>query len=618
MDILKQMPTLVPDEAAVRQQLDRVLQSPGFARNERMSRFLQFVVQRSMEGRSAELKETVIAHEVFGRSPDYDPKHDAIVRTEAGRLRARLGEYYSTEGASDPLVIELPRGGYVPAFRVPERATPEAPAPQLKPEPAALAFPLRRYRLPWAGTFAGAAVLLVVLGWWLWHGNTPVTVAVLPFENLNHDSADDYLADGLTDELIRTLSSFDGLAVRSRTSSFALKSRQHSLREVSQELAVAYIVEGSVLREGDTLRINAQLIRAKDDFSVWSGRFERNRGSILVVQDGISRAIASNLPIKLGRARKRADVNPEAYDLYLRGLAAGLQDGVAFYQQAIERDPSFALAYAASAAAYAYTTGNPTANNTPDLRKMRAAAEKAVVLDPLLPEAQSAMGMALAREGKWAESEERFRRAIKLNPSRSQSYGDFSVYVLMQEGRIPEALQEMRIAEKSDPLSPEVRSELAYVLLSSHLYDEAAAQCERLPEDCRCWPAPHEPVRYECLGRARLGQGRLQEGMQILAAGVTKGVPIGAPMRGYLGYAYGLLGRRADAQKIVDDDWRNPYHQALAYIGLGEKDHAIEAVRRMASSGPVRLGLALAVPELDSIRNDPRITALRKELGLTP
>jgi tetratricopeptide (TPR) repeat protein len=338
------------------------------------------------------------------------------------------------------------------------------------------------------------------------------------------------------------------------------------------------------------------------------------------VQDGISRAIASNLPIKLGRARKRTDVHPEAYDLYLRGLAAGLQDGIPLYQDAIDKDPSFALPYAALASAYAYKTSNAKSpgENVLDMQKMRAAAEKAVRLDPLLAEAHSAMGMAFARDGKWSDAEQSFRRAIELNPSRSEGYGDFSVYVLMQEGRIREALREMRIAEKSDPLSAEVRSELAYVLMSSHLYDEAAAQCERIPEDCHCWPAPRESVRYECLGRARIGQGRLQEGMQILAAGVAKGSPIGAPVRGYLAYAYGLLGRRADAQEIIEADWRNPYHQALAYIGIGDKDQAIEALRRMAASGPVRIGLALAVPELDSIRNDPRIKALRKEVGLTP
>ena len=432
------MPPLAPDEAAIRQQLDRVLQSPGFARNERMSRFLQFVVLLTVEGRGAELKETVIATEVFGRPSDYNPKQDAIVRTEAGRLRARLGEYYSTEGASDSVVIDLPRGGYVPAFRVPESTLREGPLPDASPGTTQTVVPARRSRIPLAAVLRGGGLLLAMLGWWICQRNTPVTVAVLPFENLNHDGADDYLADGFTDELIRTLSSFDGLAVRSRTSSFALKRRAYSLREVSRELAVDYIVEGSVLREGDTLRINAQLIRAKGDFSVWSGGFERNRGSILIVQDGISRAIASNLPIKLGRARKRADVHPEAYDLYLRGLAAGLQDGLPLYQDAIEKDPSFALPYAALASAYAYKTGNAKSpgDNVLDLQKMRAAAAKAVQLDPLLAEAHSAMGMAFARDGKWAQAEQSFRRAIELNPSRSESYGDFSVYVLMQEGRI--------------------------------------------------------------------------------------------------------------------------------------------------------------------------------------
>jgi hypothetical protein len=154
------------------------------------------------------------------------------------------------------------------------------------------------------------------------------------------------------------------------------------------------------------------------------------------------------------------------------------------------------------------------------------------------------------------------------------------------------------------------------VLLSSHRYDEAAAECEKLPEDCLCWPSPQEPVRNECLGRARLGQGRLKEGREILAAGVARGVPMGAPIRAYLGYAYGLLGQRDEAEKLVESDWHSPYHQALALNGMGDKDRAVEALRKMASQGPVRVGLALAVPELDTLRQDPRVKALRKEVGL--
>src|SRR6202035_293778 len=206
---------------------------------------------------------------------------------------------------------------------------------------------------------------------------------------------------------------------------------------------------------------------------------------------------------------------------------------------------------------------------------MRAAAEKAIELDPLLAEAHSAVGMAYARDGQWAMSEASFRRAIEIDRNRSESYGDFAVYVLMQQGRIREALHEMRLAQRSDPLSAEVRSQLAYVLLSSHLYDEAASECEKLPEDGEWWPAPSEPVRYECLGRARMGQGRFREAVEILAAGIAKGVPIGAPIRGYLGSAYGRVGRHAEAEKIVESAWQFPYHQAVAFIGMGDGDRSI-------------------------------------------
>ena len=170
------------------QQLGRVLSSSGFARNERMSRFLRFLVERHLQGRDEEIKESVIAVEVFGRRPDYDPKLDSIVRTEAARLRARLIEYYAREGASDPVVIEVPKGGYVPVFR---QTAPE----QWKPRPA--------HRLLAVGLVC-CAVALAAVGWWsLPHGNAPIRIAVLPLQNISPDSSGDYFADGLTDEIIQ-------------------------------------------------------------------------------------------------------------------------------------------------------------------------------------------------------------------------------------------------------------------------------------------------------------------------------------------------------------------------------------------------------------------------------
>jgi TolB-like protein len=476
------------------------------------------------------------------------------------------------------------------------------------------------HRRLWIGVGAalGCVVISVagLIGWRTEGKNAPVTIAVLPLDNLNHDPADDYLADGLTDELIRDLSTYEGLAPRSRTSSFALKGKPRNIREAGKELGVDYVVEGSVLRAADHLRITAQLIRTRDDLPIWSGKFDREAFDVLAIQDEISLAIVNNLRIKLGRGRKRYETSAEAYDLYLRARAAGRRDSTDLFQQAIARDSSFAPAYAGLATTYAYRTGNTNNDSLRELPMMRAAANKAIELDPLLAEAHGALGMAYACDARWALSEKSFRRAIELDPNRSATYADFAVHVLLEQGRIREALEQMRVAQRSDPLSPEVRSQLAYVLLASHRYDEAAAECERLPDDCRCWPAPNEPIRNECLGRARLGQGRVREGLDLLAAGVAKGVFIGTPIRAYLGYAYGRVGRRDEAEKLVDTDRLYPYHQALALIGMGERDRAIEALERMAPYGPVRVGVALAVPELDTVRDDPRLKALRREVGL--
>ena len=212
--ILEPMPQFGSDDKAenfgIRRELERILDSAGFARNERISRFLRFVVEHHLSGRGDELKESVIAIEVFGRPPDYNPKRDPVVQAEASRLRARLSEYYLGEGKEDPLVIELPKGGYVPVIRGEPETSESAPAPES----------VKSARRPlWA--VAALACLLVVLaavGWWPLHPkNAPTLIAVLPLVNLNQDPANDYFADGITSEIIRNLTIIEGLAV-SRTS----------------------------------------------------------------------------------------------------------------------------------------------------------------------------------------------------------------------------------------------------------------------------------------------------------------------------------------------------------------------------------------------------------------
>ena len=310
------MPTAEYDTDAVRRQLERVLASAGFSRNERLARFLRFVVEQHLEGRDSEIKESVIAIEVFGRGADHDPKQNSIVRNEAARLRARLNEYYVGEGKYDPLLIELPKGGYTPVLRdVRASSATTAPAPAVTPSRAGT-------RLRLSVALAGIAVAVGGAAWWLFqHQNAPIPIAVLPLANLSQDPANDYFADGLTDEVIRNLSIIEGLAVRSQTSSFALKGKPRNLREAGKQLEADYILEGSVLRTGQQLRINVQLVRVRDDFPLWSGRYDRELPDILAIQDEISRGIVNSLRLKLGRGRRRYEISSEVYDLYLRARA---------------------------------------------------------------------------------------------------------------------------------------------------------------------------------------------------------------------------------------------------------------------------------------------------------
>jgi hypothetical protein len=241
---------------AVRDELERVLSSSCFARNERVSRLLRFLIERCLEGRECELKESLIGVEVFGRRADYDLKRDSTVRSEAVRLRARLSKYYAGEGRRDPLVIDLPKGGYIPRFR-----SPDAPNDERR---AALNRRQDRHYSLWVAAALGALGILVAVAGFLsfQHQSAPVPLAVLPFTNLSADPANEYFADGLTNEIISNLSIIDGLAVRSQTSSFTFKGKPRNVREAGRQLEADYILEGSVLRAGRQLRINSQLVRA--------------------------------------------------------------------------------------------------------------------------------------------------------------------------------------------------------------------------------------------------------------------------------------------------------------------------------------------------------------------
>jgi adenylate cyclase len=363
------------------------------------------------------------------------------------------------------------------------------------------------------------------------------------------------------------------------------------------------------------LRINAQLVRVRDDFPLWSGRYDRELADAVAIQDEISRGIVNGLRLRLGRGRRRYEVNSDAYDLYLRARSlelrrgfTGLSESVDAFGEVIAKDPSFAPAYAGLAAAHAARSGQFRYNFGDEITRMRTAAEKAIQLDPLLPEAHAALGMAFARDGQWESSEKSFRHAIALDPNRSESHRDFAKFFFAALGRGDEAIEQLRLAEKADPLAPDVHNLLSSGLISAGRYEEAAQHCDKLPPDY--WG------KTECLGNVRLQQGRTNDAIRILETAFYRGVWKGSDLRGVLGAAYVRAGRRNDAERLAAESPFNPFNQARIYAALGDKDRTFEALDLASVAGPFRIGRALTSPYYALLKGDPRLKALRKKVGL--
>ena len=487
-----------------------------------------------------------------------------------------------------------------------------APVTRSKGEPVA--------RRSWLWALAAGVVVLVAVGS-LWLARrapeTPVkpetpVIAVLPFKNLSAEKDSEYFADGLTDELIRNLSLIEGLEVRSRTSSFAFKDKPHNIREVGEKLKANWVLDGSVLRSAGKLRINAQFARVSDDKPLWTGRFDRDLKDIFTIQDEISRGIVNQLRVNLGRGRRRYETSVEAYDLYLRVRARSggpgpiWDEAIKNYEQVIAKDSSFAPAWAGLATAYARQSIAFPVENPGDLvARMRSAAEKAIQLDPLLAEAHAALALMHARDGEWEQAENSFRQAIRLDPNRSDTFSDYSQWLLLVVGRVADALEQLQYADKADPLSPAIKLTHGFVLISAGRYDEAAIYLQQLPDDYE--------VKRLGLARARLGQGRTAEAIQLLENDPTRSR--NPQVRGVLGHAYARSGRRGEAEKMAAVS-QHANEQALIFAGLGDKDRTLEALHRMGSRGPQRVGTFLTFPEFALLRGDPRIVALRKKVGL--
>ena len=454
------------------------------------------------------------------------------------------------------------------------------------------------------------------------------SIAVLPLVNVSGDPQEDYFADGVTDELITDLAQIGQLRVISRTSVVTYKGAKKPLPQIAKELGVDAVVEGSVQRAGNRVRINAELIQAASDRHLWAKSYERDLRDILTLQSAVAKAIVNEVQVKLtpqqeAQLSRSQPVNPEAHEAYLAGrfywnkrTAEGLNKSVAFFQQAIAKDPGYALAYAGLANSYRALPELTTVSVDEAFPKAKAAALKALELDDSLAEAHAALAIVKEDyEWDWAGAEREYQQAIELNPGQAIVH-DFYSNLLMEQGRLPEALNQARTAQQLDPLSALENDNLSAVFFYSGAYDQAIEQCRKtLDID----PVSHQAFRH-------LGQAYAQK--QVYNEAVTnlqKAVELshgGGEALAELGYVLGVSGRKEEARQILqqlmqpEEGAVSHYRLAIVYMGLGEREKALSSLERAVierSPGVVHLKIS---PLFRELYPEQRFRSLLIRLGL--
>jgi serine/threonine-protein kinase len=419
-----------------------------FASSARLRDLLRHAVAEALAGRSDGLKESVLGVTVFGRKPGYDSDANSIVRVEFARLRKKLEQYYEAEGAGEAVRVIFPRGTYAPEFvRLDASA-----------EPA----------------FAGSLV-------------------VLPFTCLGTDPDDEYFADGLTDELITALTRVPGLKVVARTSSFKFKGCADDIRGIGATLQVDTVLEGSVRRQSDLLRVHAQLVNVRDGCHIWAGKFERRLTAVFQIQEEIASAIVAALKIELPRhlTPQTRLVDPEVHSLYLKGRywwhrwnPEALRKAAGFFQQAVERDPGCAGAYSGLADCLFlqgfYGYGRPKEV----MPRAQAYARKAIAIDPQLGEAYCSLGML---ENAWEWNTDQcgieIGRCLDRNPNYAMALAKYATSYLQPVGRFEEGATWLKRALVLDPLSPHVNADFACNLVYRGLFDQFEQEAARVLAD---------------------------------------------------------------------------------------------------------------------------------------
>jgi serine/threonine-protein kinase len=495
--------------------------------------------------------------------------------------------------------------------------------------------PVREVPRPWFRTalwIAGALTVLLcgLLGWlWTMRSSSLRSVAVLPFVNVGGDPTTDYLSDGITESIINNLSQLPNIAVMSRNAVFRYKRPDVDPQTAGKQLHVQAVLTGRVRHRGEDLFVSAELVETRTNRQVWGDQYSRKLTDVMAIQEQISRQISERLSIRLSgedrkKLSKRPTENSEAYGLYLKGryewnkqTLDGMQTGIDFFQEAITKDPHYALAYAGLSDAYALLADYSVLPAKEVMPRAKTAALKALELDDTIAEAHASLGWAkLTLDWDWPGAEKEFQRAVELNPNYATAHQWYAEYMATL-GRADEARTSMKRAQELDPASLPINVTLAETFYYARQNDRAIEQGRRA-----VLMDPQFIGAHVILGRALEQKGSHAEALAELKRALQLSEGDSNELAA-LGQAYAKAGDRAEAQKILrqltersTNTYVQPMWIAAIWAALGDQDEAINSLRQAVGDRSVWLVYVKADPAFDSLRSDPRFMELIRQAGL--
>jgi TolB-like protein len=617
----------------IRAYLDILISAPVFSSAPRRARLLRYLLERTLAGDGERVNEYAIGTDVFGKRPSFDPRYDSMVRTDVMRLRQRLRQYYIGEGRGDAILLDIPPRSYKVSieFRDTSAAAAgkqpnSAPSEPASPETAEAAAPgpakWKRISIAVAAALLLAALAAALASRQFLRPAPPVrSVVVLPFLDDSSDRKSGYLADGLTDEITNDLANLNGLRVIARTSAFEFKGKGVDIREIGRQLNVEMSLEGSLDREGDRIRIRAQLVRNADGYHLWSHVYDVQFRDLIGVQRDIARSIADDL--LLSQSFDNAAVgnlpqhepSPEAHELYLRGADAwnaatldSFRKGVELFHQAVNLDPQFAQAWLALANAD-WNVGLFSGWKAVSVAQVEAEARHALDANPRFGSAHATLGQILwRRDFDWPRAEAEFRIALQYG---NGSYNVHNLYAscLGERGQFAESHRHFRLAEELSPLQDALFTNEAAVYWA----EGKTSQAERMLQQVLS-RTPEFAIALGEMAALRL-QAKDCAGAAAYAARLDKSRP-GSRISTMVTWGLNVCrGVRTPPEPTLSGGRLN-LDVAAEYSVLGNSDRAIEYLRKSFSLHEIGITGLKVSPYFQPMRSDPRFLALERDIGL--